>query len=61
MINKGTSCASPGAHIKLFTTPTFEAPLGPHAWLNGGAYVGTLELAKLDGKPTVHIRFYEVE
>jgi len=61
VINKGTSCASPGANIRLITTPTFEAPLGPHAWLNGGAFVGTLELATVDGKPTVHIRFYQVK
>jgi Protein of unknown function (DUF3237) len=33
----------------------------PHAWLNGGAYIGTLELTKLDGKPAAHIRFYEVK
>jgi len=61
VINKGTSCASPGANIRLITTPTFEAPLGPHAWLNGGAFVGTLELATVDGKPAVHIRFYQVK
>ena len=28
VINKGTSCAGPGANVRLFTTPTFEAPLG---------------------------------
>jgi hypothetical protein len=61
VVNKGTICANPGASTKLFTTPTFEAPLGPHAWLNGGAYIGTLEMAKLDGKPAVHIRFYQVK
>jgi len=61
VINKGMTCASPGSNAKLFTMPTFEAPLGPHARLNGGAYVGTLELAKLDGKTAVHIRFYQVK
>jgi hypothetical protein len=61
VVNKGTSCASPGANIRLITTPSFEAPLGPHAWLNGGAYVGTLELATVDGKPAVHIRFYQMK
>jgi hypothetical protein len=60
VVNKGTSCASPGSNTRLITTPTFEAPLGPHAWLNGGAFVGTLELATVDGKPAVHIRFYQV-
>jgi hypothetical protein len=61
VVNGGTSCGKPGPNIRFFTTPTFEAPLGPHAWLNGGAYIGTLELAKLDGKPAVHIRFYRVK
>jgi hypothetical protein len=59
VVNKGTSCASPGLNTRLFTTPTFEAPLGPHAWLNGGAFIGTLELATIDSKPAVHIRFYK--
>jgi len=61
VINKGTLCTFPGAEKQLFTTPTFEAPLGPHAWLNGGAYVGTLELAQFDGKPAVHIRYYQAQ
>jgi len=39
----------------------YAAPLGPDAWLNGGAYVGTLELAKLHGKMAVHIRFFKVQ
>jgi hypothetical protein len=60
VINKGMLCSTPGDKTQLFTTPTFEAPLGPHAWLNGGAYVGTVELAKLHGEPAVHIRFYKV-
>jgi Protein of unknown function (DUF3237) len=61
VVNKGISCASPGSNTRLFTTPTFEAPLGPHAWLNGGAFIGTLEIATVDGKPAVHIRFYEAK
>ncbi|MGA9885064.1 MAG: DUF3237 domain-containing protein [Candidatus Acidiferrales bacterium] len=61
VVNPGTICAKPGAKTKIFTTPKFEAPLGPEAWLNGGAYIGTLELAKLDGKTAVHIRFYQVK
>ena len=61
VINKGTLCATPGQQTQLFTTPKFEAPLGRYAWLNGGAYVGTLELAKLHGKSAVHIRIYKAE
>jgi hypothetical protein len=26
--------------------------------LNGGAYVGTLDVITVEGKPAVHIRFY---
>jgi Protein of unknown function (DUF3237) len=61
VVNGGTLCAKPGANARFFTTPRFEAPLGPYAWLNGGAFIGTLELAKLDGKTAVHIRFYQVK
>jgi hypothetical protein len=61
IINEGTSCAAPGQRIKFLTTPRFEAPLGPDAWLNGGAYVGTLELSKWDGKVAVHIRIYRAQ
>jgi len=61
VLNKGMLCTSPGAESQLFTMPTFEAPLGPDAWLNGGVYVGTLELAKLHGKLAVHIRFFKVQ
>jgi hypothetical protein len=42
-----------------FTTPVFEAPLGKYEWLNGGAYVGTLEMADVHGKTAVRIRFYK--
>jgi Protein of unknown function (DUF3237) len=61
VVNKGMTCASPGSNERLITTPTFEAPLGPHAWLNGGAFVGTLEVTTVDGKPAVQIRFYQVK
>jgi len=59
VLNQGTVCQNErGTHDALFTTPVFEAPRGKHDWLNGGAYVGTLELTKVDGKPAVHIRYY---
>jgi len=61
VVNKGMSCASPVSNMRLCTTPTFEAPLGSHAWLNGGVFVGTLELATVEGKAAVHIRFYQVK
>lgn len=60
VLNKGTTCrdlAEPGA--RLITVPSFEAPIGPHAWLNDGAYWGTLEVTQSDGKPAVRIRIYK--
>ena len=58
--NSGTVCESvDGKQPKLFTVPTFEAPKGPHDWLNGGAFVGTVQVTTVDGKPAVRIRFYQ--
>lgn len=58
--NEGTACVAPGgAPSRILTTPVFEAPLGKYAWLNGGAYLGTIETASVDGKPAVRIRFYK--
>jgi hypothetical protein len=60
VVNKGTSCKSgAGKEGRLLTTPAFEAPQGAYEWLNGGAYVGTLDVATIEGKPTVRIRFYK--
>ena len=57
--NRGRSCPKDPAHRgPIFTTPVFEAPLGPYQWLNGGAYVGTIDPATVDGKPAVRIRFF---
>jgi len=58
--NRGRVCSKPGVKPgPIFTTPVFEAPLGAYEWLNGGAYVGTIEGATVDGKPAVHIRFFK--
>jgi hypothetical protein len=57
--NRGRSCPKDPAHRgPIYTTPVFEAPLGAYQWLNGGAYVGTLDVITVDGKPAVHIRFF---
>jgi hypothetical protein len=57
--NRGRICSKDPAHPgHPFTTPVFEAPLGRYEWLNGGAYVGTIEGTTVDGKPAVHIRFF---
>ena len=59
VVNKGTSCKTPTEKAgRLLTVPVFEAPMGPYEWLNGGAYVGTLDGTTVDGKPAVRIRFY---
>jgi len=60
VVNKGVMCkGADGKAQKVFTTPVFEAPVGPHEWLNGGAYVGTLEGTTEGGKPAVRIRFFK--
>jgi Protein of unknown function (DUF3237) len=59
VVNQGRWCKdSNGKMSAPLTTPMFEAPKGRYDWLNGGAWVGTLEGAKADGKPAVRIRFY---
>ena len=60
VVNKGTSCkTATEKQGRLLTAPVFEAPVGAYEWLNGGAYVGTLEGATVEGKPAVRIRFYK--
>ena len=45
----------------LRTGPTFEAPDGPHAWLNQAIFIGTLGPPPDDApKPSVRIRVYRV-
>lgn len=57
--NSGTLCGTSEKHRRNFTAPKFEAPLGKYDWLNTGAYVGTLEVTEVNGKPAVRIRFYK--
>ena len=45
--------------IKTFTN--FEAPLGPHQWLNEQSFVGTLGGAPASEGPAVRIRFFRVK
>jgi hypothetical protein len=45
----------------LRTVPSFEAPDGPHAWLNQAIFIGTLGSPPDDApKPSVRIRVYRV-
>ena len=61
VVNKGSFCNAAGHRANIYTTPSFEAPLGPYQWMNGGAYIGTLEGTTVHGVPAVHIRFYRAE
>ncbi|CAM8672785.1 DUF3237 domain-containing protein [Sphingobium sp.] len=45
----------------LRTVPSFEAPTGPHDWLNQAIFIGTLGPPPEDApKPSVRIRVYRV-
>jgi len=60
VVNGGMVCPnSAGKRDTLFTSPQFEAPKGKYDWLNGGVFVGTLEVTRIDGKPAVHVRFFK--
>jgi hypothetical protein len=60
VVNQGMICPnSTGKRDAILTTPVFEAPKGKYDWLNGGAYVGTVDGIKIDGKPGVRIRFFK--
>jgi hypothetical protein len=60
VVNAGMVCPnSAGTRDAVLTTPVFEAPKGKYDWLNGGAYIGTLEVMTLEGKPAVRIRFFK--
>ena len=45
----------------LRTVPRFEAPEGPHGWLNQAIFIGTIGRPPADApKPSVRIRVYQV-
>lgn len=43
----------------MFTTPRFEAPIGPYDWLNRGSYVGTLGV-RVGVQDAVLIRVFQL-
>lgn len=57
-----TNSKVPGAPQRyLRTVPSFEAPEGPHEWLNRAIFVGTIGAPPQDApKPAVRIRVYLV-
>ncbi|GGB36261.1 hypothetical protein GCM10011380_27060 [Sphingomonas metalli] len=59
IVNDARLCPdAAGKPAALLSTPAFEAPLGRYAWLNGGAYVGTIAPGTDQAHPSVHIRIY---
>jgi hypothetical protein len=51
--NKGVTGVTDGQRYGR-TTPIFEAPDGPHAWLNKAVFVGTL--GQVPGRRDLHVR-----
>ncbi len=61
--NKGMIVPPPagGPGVPYFrTTPVFEAPIGPHDWLNKAVFVGTADIATGQPGPVVRIRAFRV-
>ena len=57
--NKGLIVFSPGGEVYGRTAPVFEAPIGPHDWLNKAIFVGTLgQIAGM--KDAVRVRVFRV-
>lgn len=64
VVNQGLGCSPEGGRgLYLRANPVFEAPDGPHGWLNRSIFTSTIEEVPAEaGKPRqVIIRFYEVE
>lgn len=62
VINEGVICPpKDGSAAPVRTQPRFEAPLGKYEWLNGAAFIGTLEMAPDMKEPAVLIRFYRAK
>jgi lysophospholipase L1-like esterase len=60
VVNAGSMCKTDKAEpSRLLTVPVFEAPKGAYEWLNGGVYIGTLEVTGSGANFGVHIRFYK--
>jgi len=66
IVNKGVGRGGPppapsanGERFFMFTTPSFEAPLGKYDWLNRAVFVGTLG-ARKDTHNAVLIRVFQL-
>jgi hypothetical protein len=61
VLNQATMCDEGSSPATLImTAPVFEAPLGKYQWLNGGVYVGALQVTTFEGKQAVRIRIFRV-
>jgi hypothetical protein len=65
IVNKGIHGAAPAdtqstdERFFMFTTPTFEAPIGKYDWMNRSVFIATLG-ARHDAKNAVLIRVFKV-
>ena len=61
VFNRGVVAAAPGGTRYLRSSPIFEAPIGPHDWLNKAVFVANITPApEPDGGHGVRIRVYKV-
>lgn len=62
VVNRAKICPTSGpAAAPVYSAPEFETPLGPHQWLNGGAYVARIEAGKAPARPSVIISVYRAQ
>jgi hypothetical protein len=65
IVNKGVGVAQAGADASaaerffMFTTPSFEAPVGKYDWMNRSVFIGTLGAHK-DAHNAVLIRVFQI-
>lgn len=59
--NHGLAVVTPGQPPYLRGSMVFEAPIGPHDWLNKSVFLAAMAVTREPGAPpTVHVRVYRV-
>lgn len=64
VINRGLGCPPTDRRgLYLRANPVFDAPTGPHDWLNRSVFTSTIEEMPAGGQNNrqVRVRFYEIE
>jgi uncharacterized protein DUF3237 len=68
ILNESFSCAGPGGNgERSFFRPRFEAPKGPHEWLNRASFVALLELepppagGAANALRAIRIKFFQIK